>query len=82
MAWLLTRLAVAVRVIVGLPPMPLTVKLYVPLATEPGTEMFSVDEFPVAGFGLKVGVAPDGRPLVTDRLTPALNPPVLLMFTV
>ena len=78
---LLTRVAVAVCVTVGLPPLPLTVKLYVPRATEEGTEMLSTDEF-VAGFGLKVGVAPDGRPLVTDKLTPAPNPPVLEIVTV
>jgi hypothetical protein len=51
------------------------------LPTEEGTERVRVEEF-VAGFGLKFDVVPDGRPLITDRLTPALNPPVLLIVTV
>lgn len=42
--------------------------------------MFRVDEF-VAGFGLKVEVVPDGRPLVTERFPPALNPPLLVIVT-
>jgi hypothetical protein len=76
----LTRFAVAVCVTVGLPPLPVTVKLDVPFATEAGTEMLKVDEF-VAGFGLKLDVQPAGRP-VTEKLTGALNPPLLLIVIV
>jgi hypothetical protein len=52
----------------------------VPFATEEGTEMLKVDEF-VAGFGLKLDVQPDGKP-VTERLTGALNAPLLVTVTV
>jgi hypothetical protein len=56
------------------------VNLEVPFATEAGTEMLKVDEF-VAGFGLKLDVQPAGRP-VTEKLTGALNPPLLLIVIV
>jgi len=76
----LTRFAVAVCVTVGLPPLPVTVNLDVPFATEAGTEMLNVDEF-VAGFGLKLDVQPAGRP-VREKLTGALNAPLLLTVIV
>jgi hypothetical protein len=69
-----------VCVTVGLPPLPVMVNLEVPFATEAGTEMLKVDEF-VAGFGLKLDVQPAGRP-VTEKLTGALNPPLLLIVIV
>ena len=77
----MTRFAVAVCVTVGLPPLPVTVKLDVPFATEAGTEMLKVDEF-VAGFGLKLDVQPAGKPPVTERATGAPNPPLLVTVTV
>jgi hypothetical protein len=76
----LTRFAVAVCVTVGLPPLPVTVNLNVPFATEAGTEMLNVDEF-VAGFGLKLDAQPAGRP-VREKLTGALNAPLLLTVIV
>jgi hypothetical protein len=69
-----------VCVTVGLPPLPVMVNLEAPFATEAGTEMLKVDEF-VAGFGLKLDVQPAGRP-VTEKLTGALNPPLLLIVIV
>ena len=63
------------------PPVPVTVKGNVPCLVEELTVTVSVDELPVAGFGLKLPVAPAGRPL-TLRLTPAVNPPVRVMVTV
>jgi hypothetical protein len=77
---LLLSVAVAVRVRTGLPPVPVTVKGYVPLFTEPLTLIFSEEEL-VAGLGAKLPVAPAGRPL-TDKVTGELNPPDGLMVTV
>ena len=70
----------AVCVIVGLPPVPVTVNLYVPFATEAGTEMLKVDTF-AAGFGSKLDVHSGGKP-VTERVTGALNTPLLVTVTV
>ena len=67
-------------VIVGLPPVPVTVKVWVPLATLPPTFTVRADEV-VAGLGLKLPLAPDGRPLI-DRLTAELNPLVRVIVTV
>jgi hypothetical protein len=69
----LMRLDVAVCVNGGLPPIPVTVKRYVPGSVEDFTDIVSVEE-PVAGFGLKPPVAPAGSPF-TDKLTGELNPP-------
>lgn len=69
-----------VRVIVGEPPVPVTVKTYVPLAVDEPTVRVSVEEI-VAGFGLKLPVVPEGRPL-TEKVTAELNPLVGLMVTV
>ena len=60
--------------------MPVTVKEYVPWAVVELTVTVSVEE-PVAGLGLKVPVAPAGRPL-TDRFTAEPNPPVGVIVTV
>jgi len=68
----LMRLDVAVCVNGGLPPIPVTVKRYVPGSVEDFTDIVSVEE-PVAGFGLKPPVAPAGSPF-TDKLTGELNP--------
>ena len=72
--------AVAVRVMVGEPPLPVTVKTYVPLAVEEPTVRVSVEEV-VAGFGLKLPLVPEGRPL-TEKVTAELKPLVGLIVTV
>ena len=72
--------AVAVCVEGGAPPLPVTVKGYVPRAVEELTVMVRAEEL-VAGLGLKLPVAPAGRPL-TDRVTGELNPPVGVIVTV
>lgn len=76
----LMSVAVAVCVEGGVPPVPVTVKRYVPCAVEDLTVIFSVEEL-VAGFGVNFPVAPEGRPL-TDKFTGELNPPVGVIFTV
>ena len=43
--------------------------------------MLSVVEFPETGFGVKVPVAPEGRPLVINVTGPA-KPSILLIVTV
>ena len=71
----------AVRVKFGVPPFPVTVKGYVPKRVEPLTVIVSVDVLPEAGFGVKTGVAPDGRPLMV-KVTGELNPFVRVIVTV
>ena len=39
------------------------------------------EDAPVAGFGLKVPLAPAGRPLIESDTDP-VNPPVAVMFSV
>jgi len=73
-------IAVAVCVKGGEPPLPVTVKRYLPRAVEELTVIFSAEEL-VAGFGLKLPVAPVGRPL-TDKFTGELKPPVGVIVTV
>ena len=65
----------------GVPPVPVTVKGYVPKRVEPATVILSVDVLPEAGLGVNVGVAPAGSPLIV-KLTGALNPPVRVIVTV
>jgi hypothetical protein len=77
----LTNVAVAVRVKVGVPPMPVTVKRYVPWCVEELTVTCSVEELPDAGLGVKLPVAPAGRPLM-DKVTGELNPPLRVIVTV
>jgi hypothetical protein len=79
--FVLTNVAVAVRVKVGVPPMPVTVKGYVPLCVEELTVTFSVEELPEAGLGVKLPVAPEGRPLM-DKVTGELNPPARVIVIV
>src|SRR5207249_1944878 len=74
-----TSVAVAVRI--KLPSLPVTVNGYDPSTVVESTVTVSVEEAPVAGLGLKLPMAPVGSPL-TERLTPALCPPVRVMFTV
>ena len=76
----LISVAVAIRVKGGVPPMPVTVKRYVPCFAEELTVTPNVEELPAAGLGVKLPVAPDGRPL-TDNVTGELNPPVRVIVT-
>ena len=64
----------------GLPPVPVTVNVYVPLLALEGTCTLNDDEV-VAGLGVKVPVAPGGRP-VTERFTGELNPLDAVIVTV
>jgi hypothetical protein len=77
----LTNVAVAVRVKTGVPPLPVTVKRYVPRRVEELTVTLSVEELPEAGLGVKLPVAPEGRPLMV-KVTGELNPPVRVIVTV
>ena len=61
------KVPVTVRVIGGDPPTPVTVKMKVPLGVDESTVKVSVVDV-VAGFGLKVSVVPDGKP-VTENVT-------------
>ena len=76
----MTSVVVAVRVRTGVPPVPVTVRVYVPLGELPGTFTVIVDEV-VAGFGLNEPIAPKGRP-ATVRMTGELKPFVRLIVTV
>ncbi len=67
--------------IVGLPPVPVTVNGYVPFFTELAAFTVSVADEAVAGFGVKVPVAPEGKPL-TDIVIGELKPPVRVIATV
>ena len=59
----------------ALPPVPPTLRLYVPVATELPTLMIALDVHgdPFTGFGLNVPVIPDGHPIVLS-VTAELNP--------
>jgi hypothetical protein len=72
--------AVAVCWIAGVPPVPVTVRVYVPRDAPDETVTVKVED-PVAGFGLNVPTAPAGRP-PTSRLTDQPKPPVVVMLTV
>jgi hypothetical protein len=69
-----------VRVTSGVPPWPVTVNGNVPRAVEELTVIVNAEEV-LAGFGLKLPVAPAGRPF-TDKLTDEVNPPVRVIVTV
>jgi len=58
-----------------------TVKRYVPRCVEEVTVTFSVEELPEAGLGVKLPVAPEGRPPIV-KVTGELNPPVRVIVTV
>ena len=76
-----TNVAFAVWVIAGLPPIPVTVKGYVPLAKERDAVTVSVVDEPLAGFGENVPVTPGGSPLI-DIVTGDTKPPVRVIVTV
>jgi hypothetical protein len=61
--------------------MPVTVKRYVPRFVEELTVTLSAEELPDAGLGVKLSVAPEGRPLM-DKVTGELNPPARVIVTV
>jgi hypothetical protein len=77
----LTRVAETLCETVGLPPVPVMVNGYVPRPTLACTVTVSVVLVPLAGFGLKLPVAPEGRP-VTVKFTGAVKPPVGVIVTV
>jgi hypothetical protein len=45
------------------------------------TVILNVEEFPEAGFGVKLAVAPEGR-LLMVKVTGEINPPVRVIVTV
>jgi hypothetical protein len=61
--------------------MPVTVKRYIPWRVERLTVTRSVEELPDTGLGVKLPVAPEGRPLM-DKVTGELNPAVRVIVTV
>ena len=73
------KLTVAVRVL--LPPVPVTVIVYVPAAVEEPTVNVNVED-PAPGAAMEVGlnaaVVPVGRPLA-ERATSELNPPEVVV---
>lgn len=69
---------------VTLPPVPVTVMLYVPVAVEDPTVMFMValpDPPVIVDDGLKPIVTPEGAP-EADRATSELNPPTTVLVIV
>lgn len=64
---------------VPLVPVMVMVKVFTGVVREVAT--VSVEDAFVAGFGLNVAVAPVGTPLAL-KLTPPVNPPVLVMWIV
>lgn len=73
--------APVVRVRLGEPPVPVTVKGYDPAIVAELTVIVNADELPVVELGLRLPTAPAGRPL-TDRITAELNPPLRVIVTV
>jgi len=76
-----TRVAVAVLVRAGLVLVPVTVKTLEVDGAAVVVVTVSVEEAAVAGFGLKVPLAPVPRPL-TENVTAPVKPPVRVMLTV
>jgi len=72
LALVFDRVAVAVCVFVGVPPVADTVSVYDPLATEEGTETVRLEVLPVVEVGLNVALAPEGTPL-TEKVSEAVN---------
>jgi len=60
---------------------PVMVKVYEPAGVVEPVVIVSAEDAPVAGLGLKVPLAPAGRPLI-DSDTEPVNPPVAAMFSV
>src|SRR5215472_17112833 len=76
-----TSVAVEVCIKAGLVLVPVTVKAYIPAGVFELVVIVSAEDAPVAGLGLKVPLAPAGRPLI-DSDTDPVNPPVTVMFSV
>jgi hypothetical protein len=72
--------SVAEALCVSAPLTPVTVRGYDPAAVPAPTVTVKVVELPLAGFGLKLPVAPAGSPL-TEKLIAELNPPLGVMPT-
>jgi hypothetical protein len=70
-----------VRVSAGLVLVPVTVNTYEPAGVVELVVTVSAEDAPVAGFGLKLPLAPAGRPLI-DSDTDPVNPPIAVMFSV
>lgn len=64
---------------VPLVPVMVMVKVFTGVVLEVATE--SVEDAPVAGFGLNVAVVPTGTP-VALKVTPPVNPPVRVKLMV
>ena len=75
-----TTVAFAVRLIVGLPPVALTVNGKVPRGAVRATVTVRVVDEPLAGLGENVPVIPAGNPL-TDIVNGELKPPVRVIAT-
>ena len=73
----MTSVTEVVRLRAPLTPVMVSTKL--PVAVVAAVVTANVEEFAVAGFGLKVPVAPAGNPL-TLKVTPPVNPPRREMF--
>jgi len=58
-----------------------TVKTYEPAGVVELVVIVRAEDAPVAGFGLKMALAPAGRPVI-DSATDPVNPPVPAMFSV
>jgi hypothetical protein len=63
------------------PLVPVTVMVKVFTGVVPEVATVSVEDAPVAGFGLNVAVAPAGTP-VALKVTPPVNPPVRVTLIV
>ena len=75
-----TSVALTVRIKTGLPPVPVTVKGYVPRAVDRATVIRSVEELAEAGLGVNDAEAPLGKLLMLN-VTGAVNPPARLIVT-
>jgi hypothetical protein len=62
------------------PPVPVMVSENVPVVALLVVLIVRVDEFALAGFGLKDPLAPDGNP-ANDNVTPPANPPLRAIAT-
>ena len=75
-------LNVTLAVLVWPPSVPLMIRLYVPVGVEALVLMVTVEEpEPLIEGGLKLAVAPEGRPLML-RLTGLLSPDIALTVAV
>jgi hypothetical protein len=78
--WLFTNVAETLCETAGVPPLPVMLRVYVPLLVLDGTFTVSF-VLVVEGLGLKLPVAPAGKP-VTLKFTGAAKPPLGVIVTV